>query len=327
MDANDLLARLGRRADDESVEQVFVELRTRRRPRLASEEDNEFRSWVLIRRRGIELGFMDEAYLRASERPKGSRGRRPLVLYQVYFYTRRDDISDFSGRLPFNLQWMDSREVVRRKLAHESTRRSYLKDAWDLTGYRMIVDYKPQGKAIDMVVCELRLTPWAEKGRRQPSLGASDFIPLFGLPASSPVLREKLRPLDLMQRIKEEEDDHAVDFRSECGINLYFTASKNLRLKRRATLAKSGDMVLGAVRFLGPRELNAREWKGELPFHLSFEDSQEALANKVGRAPDNQEDDFFQGFAEWHFSDFTLHVMYSNMANRVIRVMVTAPGY
>lgn len=328
MDADAILTLLGRPSHDAAIENIFTELPTRRRPWLDPEAENEFRDWVLIRRRGIELGFIDEAYLLARDGGHRARKKASLVLFQVYFYTQRDDIASFAGNLPFSLRWNDSQDVVRRKLApYDSRRRSYLKDVWDLPDYRLIVDYKKGGHAIDRVVCELVPAPWPEKGRRQPDLRALDFISLFGMPASSPILHQRLQPLDLLARMEEDEDDHAVDFLLDCGLTLSFTASKNLRLKKRTVLSKSDDMVLGAVRFLGQRELDAREWKGELPFHLSFHDSQQVILNKVGHPCTDRGDDYFQGFVEWQFPDYTLHVMYSNMANLAIRIMLTAPGF
>ncbi|MFY9268387.1 MAG: hypothetical protein WAO55_01420 [Candidatus Manganitrophaceae bacterium] len=328
MDSDQLLALMKRRDDDPAVEAAFVTLRTRRRPVLDPEDDEAFLDWVLVRRQGVELGFADEVYFQAGEKSKRRRKGAPLILFQIYFYTQRDDddIKEFTGRLPFGLQWSDNRDQARQKLfRHESTRRSHLKDVWELPGYRMTVGYKKGNKAIDSIVCEVGLNPWPEKGRVQPTLGISDWPPLFGLPSSSSTLRERLHPLDLDEKI--EEDEHELDFRYECGLELYFTQSKNLKLGRRRVLTKGQDLVFGAVRFYRSRELDARQWIGELPFQLSFDDTQQRMIEKVGRPPDEQDDDDLEGFGLWYFEGYSLHVYYSNMDNRLYRVTLMAPGY
>ena len=140
MDANQLLALLGRRADDAAVEEVFVALRTRRRPELDPEDRDSIDDWVLVRKKGVELGFTDEAYFHVGEKWQRRRQGTGLLLHQVYFYNKHDDIADFAGSLPFGLTWSDTRKDVRRKLGkYNSTRRSYRTDTWELPEFRMIV--------------------------------------------------------------------------------------------------------------------------------------------------------------------------------------------
>src|SRR3972149_4368906 len=123
MNAEQLIALLGNHADDTAVESAFVELRTQRRPELDPEDRDSMRDWVLIRRKGVELGFVDEVFYQAGEARRRRRKGVPLILSQVYFYTARDDIANFSGDLPLGLKWSDNRDQVRRKLVqYESTR-------------------------------------------------------------------------------------------------------------------------------------------------------------------------------------------------------------
>jgi hypothetical protein len=327
MNSDRILALLGYQADVPSVEAVFADLDTRRRPALDPEDRDAFLDWVLVRRKGVELGFVDEVFFQAGTKWKRRRKDVPLVLWQVYFYTARKDIADFTGKLPFGLCWSNDRNVVRQKLAvFQPTSRLYLKDTWDVPGYRLIVDYKQGGKAINTIVCQLQLHPWPEEGRIEPSLSVADWLSMFGLPATSTLLRDRLRPLDLEARI-EAGEEREVDFIFECGLQIFFTESKELRLVKKPALTKMNEPVLGAVRFLRSRELDGRKWKGELPFRLSFDDTQQRMLDKIGLPPDEQEDEDFDGFALWHFPEFSLHVLYSNMENQLLRVTFMAPGY
>jgi hypothetical protein len=328
MNAEDLIALLGLNADDPVVEAVFLKARTRRRPQLDSENPDDVFTWVLVRRQGVELGFVDEVYFKAGEPWKRRRKGVPLILWQVYFYAQRDDVAEDKGKLPFGIEWSDNRDQVRHKLAQfESTRRSYIRDAWDLPAFRMTVDYRKEGKSTDNIVCYLEASSWPEKERIQPQLGFADWLHLLRLPASSPVLRERLRPLDLAKRIERDDDDHEVDFRYECGLELIFVGAENLkRTKQMAPSNRSGN-VLGGVRLLRSRELDARQWKGDLPFGLLFDDTQQRMLEKVGRQPDEQEDEGLGGYALWHFPEVSLHVLYSNLKNHLLRVTIGAPGF
>ena len=60
---------------------------------------------------------------------------------------------------------------------------------------------------------------------------------------------------------------------------------------------------------------------------LSFDDTQLAMIKKVGRPPDDQEDEDFEGYALWHLPEFSLHVGYDNIENHLLRVTLMAPGY
>jgi hypothetical protein len=328
VDAESLVDLLGRSLREPGFEQVFAALRTRQRPALDPTDRDEMYDWLLVRRQGVELGFVDEVYFTAGPKWKRRRDPNALVLCQIYFYTQREDISTFGGRLPYGLEWRDNRSQVRRKLAAlESRARHYRKDVWDTPEFRMVVDYKKAGQTIDSILCERHIQPWPEEGRRQPVLDMAGWVSLFGMPASSPELKQKLRPLDVLKRIDEEDEDHEIDFIFDCGLEMYFTEAKNLKLKSRPVPTKRKDLVFGAARFLRSRDLDGRQWAGDLPFALRFDDTQETLFTKVGRKPDAQEDEDFSGFALWHFPEASLHVMYSNVENHLMRVMIMAPGF
>lgn len=328
MDGDPLVGLLGHVSSDTSVETALVEMRTRRRPELDPEDRDALRDWVLIRRQGVELGFVDAAYYHAEEKRRRRKKETPLVLDQVYFYTERDDIETFPGRLPMGLEWSDNRQRVRRKLdAHESPARLYNKDVWDFSDYRMTVAYKDGDKAIDSIVCRLDLDPWPEEGRMQPTLSVSEWVSLFGMPATSPAIQERLLPLKLAKRMRDEDEEREVDFRYECGLELYFVESKELKLKARPMLTKSSNLIFGGAKFYRSRYLDARQYLGELPFRLSFDDTQDTLFSKVGRTPDEQGDDKFDGYALWRFPEYSLHVLYSNMDNYLVQITLGAPGF
>jgi hypothetical protein len=328
MDADQLIPLLGRRADDPAIESAFRTLRTLRRPELDPEDRDAMRDWVLIRRAGIELGFIDSVYFKAGDPLKRRRPGVPILLNQIYLYRDRDDISEFVGRLPYGLQWSDDRAQARARLqAWEATRRSYLTDVWDTPECRLVLAYRDQDAEVDNLLCMIKAHDWPEEGRVQPSISIADWTASFGLAASSALLQQRLQPLDLAARRTQGDDPHEVDFRTECGLELYLSDPRDLPHRAAPYGPQGRGSVLAAVQFLASREYDARQWAGELPFGLSFEDSQEAILAKVGRPPVEQEDEQFEGMALWRFPELGLEVRYNNVENRLVRIMILAPGY
>lgn len=328
MDADQLIELLGRHANDRLVESAFNTLHTRRRPELDPLDRDALRDWVLVRRAGVELGFVDAVYFQAGDPLQRRRPGVPLILNQLYFYRDRDDIQPFQGRLPFALDWSDNRDQVRQKMQPwESSLRAYLTDVWDTPECRIVVAYRDQDRAIDNILCLIPIQDWPEDGRVQPQLTVADWSASFGLAVSSTLLRQRLAPLDLASAVAASDDPNELDFRQQCGLELYLSDPSELAHRAAPHGPQGPGEVLAAVQFLRTREFDARQWAGELPFGLSFDDTQQSLFAKVGQPPVEHEDDQFTGTARWHLSDFSLEVLYNNVENHLVRIMIMAPGY
>jgi hypothetical protein len=256
---------------DGRVDAALKTLGTVATPSLDEDDPDQHYDWVLIRKKGVELGFADAAYF--AGRPRMLWRHEGLILNQITFYSNtREGVSAFTGELPHGLAMTDSRASVRAKLAaFEGTRRSYLTDCWNIDNYRLIVAYRPQDSGLDSVHIKLPIAPLDDTLRRQPDLDIWAWPKLFGHAASSEALRTALAPLDVLGRIKEDDDEHEVDFIDECGLTLYF--EKAGKLRDVASAGRSKGLVFGAVKFYRARDLDARQYGGELPFGLTFDDS------------------------------------------------------
>ncbi|MHA7116289.1 hypothetical protein ACX0KM_19355 [Pseudomonas promysalinigenes] len=311
MNASDLTSLFGVASDDERIIQLFEKLSTLRRPRQPDRANYEYYDWVLVRKLGLELGFVDEEYQAATERFRWGHGK--LLLAQAYFYSGNDEIRKYSGNLPKGLRFSDTREQANTKLSKfESTRRSYLNDTWDLDDYRITVSYKANDQAIDKLVCRLIPAPIKQTIQATPP-ALEKIYNSFGQNINNREFRD-LWPTSLADQDHEiSENPTKLDLRESLGASLTFINSKTGLLFHSITLHRNRDQ-------------ESQGWKGQLPLNLDFEDSPLTLFSKISAPPASQGNSNLTGHAVWHFNDYTLHVLYSNIDNRLIRVNLITPG-
>lgn len=312
VDAERLISYFGSPSDFLETESVWSELNTLDRPEHPEAGELRYYDWVLVRRKGIELGFVDSEYDAGAEPFRWGHG--DMVLSQLYLYAGHADIQRFQGVMPFGLQWQDTREQVRARLfGYESSRHSHVTDAWDVPGYRLTVVYADDGDSLSRIVCRrlpAALAPRVALVLPQlrdllGSLGESVAAPSFALMWQSGYWSK--------DHISAAYADGEIDLNSTCGLTL-------------RTESDSADPILRSVTFHRNRDQEGSGWRGELPAGLDFEDSPQELFRKLNAAPVQQADSALTGYGVWHLTDYTLHVLYSNVDNRLIRVKVLAPG-
>lgn len=260
----------------------------------------------------MELGFTEAAY-QSGIGPVRGWGHGELLFTQVYFYSRRKDIEDYSGVLPFGLMWNDSRQQARAKLDDfEASRHSSETDTWDVPGYRLTAVYADRGEQLNRVVCRVLPDPLPVPAHvHAPSL--KTVVESLGEPISEIRLRIEWRDVLNADRIAESEESGAVDMLQDVGVSIGLAATESGGIVRSVTLHRNRDQ-------------DSTGWQGELPFGLSFEDSPEELFSKVRVPPAQQESSELTGHAVWHLPACSLHVLYSNVDNRLIRVKLMSPG-
>jgi hypothetical protein len=326
MSATDLLGLLGRPASEPGIRFALAEFGITSAPALPAPEppadEQEWFDWLISGRWGIEFGFEDQAYFLAQE--PALRGNLPLLLTQLYFYCDHPGVQPYQGDLPFGLLRTDNRAEVRRKLREIDARRRFnIRDVWDMPRFRMIVSYAPDDAGIASILCLLPIRPWPVTQDETTLLPrTAQLAGLLGQTAAAPALRQVLAPLGLAPFAFDGSRVGKWQLRHAYGFELSFVDPE-----ATDTNAEADDLpVLGSVRFYRDRDLDSYGWKGELPFALDFNDSQDVLLEKVGHPPDMRQDSDLHGFALWHFPQFSLHVMYSNLENQLRRVTLMQPG-
>jgi hypothetical protein len=305
----------GAQVDSSDVQALFHELGTLRRPALPEDDEYICHDWVLIRRKGVELGFTDSQYQQGGARSLWRHG--DLILTQVYFYAGQPNVEPYRGELPFGLVWSDDRNAARAKLhIFESTLHSHVSDTWDVGNYRLTVAYLQNGLRIDRIACRMLPAPMPQTGRRMVSRW-QDLVAAFGETLRSRAF-QALWPLSLTEDdVLDVEEDGELDLRQTFGATLAFVPSTSGPTFRSITLHRE-------------RDLESVGWRGELPHSLSFEDDPSTLFGKLARhsrfPPVQHRDASLTGHAVWHFEDHTLHVLYSNVDNRLLRIKLIAPG-
>lgn len=312
LDAGKLLNYLGSPSDVLEAESIWSELNTLDRPEQAEPGEQRYYDWVLVRRKGLELGFVDSEYNAGAARFRWGHGH--MTLAQLYLYSGHADVQRFHGAMPFGLRWEDGCTEARARLSEfESSRHSHLTDAWDVPGYRLTVVYSDDGTSLVRVVCRRLPDPLDPTTAMSPP-PLQDLLQALGQSVANPSFAS-IWPHGFWSReqIAEARDEGEVDLNPACGLTL-------------KTESDRGDPLLRSVTFHRNRDQEGSGWRGELPAGLAFEDSPEELFRKLSIAPLQQADTALTGYGVWDLPDFTLHVLYSNVDNRLIRVKVLAPG-
>lgn len=320
--ANNIIKLFGSEVDDEQIEQLWNELNTLNRPTVDPEDYDEDKDndglrrmdWVLVRKKGIELGFTEYYYQQTSDFELWGEG--PLILTQVYFYSDQanDEVQGYQGVLPHRLFFADSRDSARQKMVEfQHTLHSNLSDTWDTDRYRINIQYT-ENNTINSMMCYQRMTPLVSEALVTPP-NLSDIIKTFGLSvldtALSSLWTESGR-FDKEQIMSIREFNH-LDLSQTYGITLHFTDSK----------LHAG--LLKAITFHRNRDDDSIGWSGELPFDLDFDDDPITLAKKVNVAP-IQHLDLDVGYRVWNLPEYTLHIVYNNIDNRLIRIKIIEKG-
>ncbi|SUB81860.1 Uncharacterised protein [Pragia fontium] len=307
----------GEDIDEDAVQHLFRQLNTLNRPSLDPIDDIEVRyfDWVLVKRKGVELGFTDFYYHYTADFDLWGLG--DLLLTQVYFYSAKgtEDTLPFTGELPYNLTFDDTQGVARDKLeSFEYNRHSFLSDTWDVEGYRLNVQYTPEG-TIGCVICLLIPPPLKQDVH-------------LSNPALSTII-EKLgqSPFDV-QFIQLWQDDNEFTLEQENEIKIY--RRLNLKQTLGVSLLFTGlqhAALFKSIIFYSDREEGAIQWNGELPFGITFSDDMLALLKKINGVLIDSIDLKDISRRVWNLPEYTLFILYSNVENRIMQLEIIAKGY
>lgn len=319
--ASDISAILGLAETDPRLEDQFRNFGVADYPKIHDSQatvdvtTTGIQDWIGNNSVGIEFGFGDEAAFIGLDASDSGSGQR--ILTEIYFYCHHPAVRPYPWQLPFGLNLCDDRQVVRAKLAKlEPTRRSYVFDTWELDAFRMTISYANGGTCIGFIICMMRYEPSLPFEQGLASLPMiKTVIALFGKRIDDQTLRSIFVSFGLDRQLRSDSEE-LVDFRSTYGFDLRFSTLKPSMSVR----------VLSQIMCYRDREFDARGWRGDLPFGITFDDSPETLDIKIGQPPHDRVDEDFTGFAVWHFSAYSLCIYYSIMENMVLRVRILAPG-
>jgi len=313
-------------SDSPTIEHILDTLETCRRPRITRNDDRKWFDWLLIRRKGIELGFVNRSYFEAT--PEDEWGRGHSLIFQVYLYTSNfndnPEILAYTGQLPHGLKFTDSRAQAQKKLSNYIRYESQQTDCWHTENYRLHIRYTPSRNSIESLALSLPLHPFPEEGRIPCNISCQDWINLFGADIDSEVINRAVAPLDIRQRMLDSDDEREADFTFESGFEMYFEES--IKTRRTNNQNKQG-LVLAAAKFFRARERDARQWAGELPYGLSFSDGPLKALEKIKTPPAIREESRLTGYFLWHFATHSLHILYSTFDNQLMRVTLMTPNY
>lgn len=315
MDPGSLISLIGMTSIDEEVEAALRYFKIRRRPRIEVDEDDldgpivESRDWVINSRAGVEFGFEDEASFHGYDAIRYDP--YSMLLTQIYFYGEHEGVDHYKGRLPFEIMMSDSRGIVREKMsAWEGTRRSYIRDVWELPECRLTVSYVQDGQRIGFILLGLRreAMPPLDVSIAMPDI--QDIIESLGTDIQSPDFQNLFHQFPLSRYQEDWELYLKIDLRELYGFELRF----------------QDDLGLSHVIFYREHEMGTRGWQGLLPCSLEFDDSPETILSKISQPPVVHSDELFIGNALWSFDSHSIRANYSTMKNFLLSLELLAPG-
>jgi len=329
INGNDLVALLGKPADDPDVVAALKHHGVRWPPEIEIEDDddpNVVPDWYVWRpagAAGIEFGFQDSAHLLAQ--PREERGHSPLVLSSVCFYGEHAGVSPFAGVLPYGLELGDGRDVVRKKLTPlECAPRSHRRDVWDPKTHRIIAYHVPRRDNILSLLFKLALLPWPPLDEKAPHLPTvAESIALFGQAWHSEDMRKLFFPLGLDKCGHDIALHRYANLRDERGLELHFYRD---RTRSPESPIRDKGAGLAAVKYFRSRDQDGRGWAGERPKGLTFDLAYPQVVAVIGRDPDAGQDEPLDGHGPWHFKEMSLHVQYNNVDNLLDCISVFRPG-
>jgi hypothetical protein len=334
---------LGRDASDAVVEATMTELGTLRRPYIGDEKTWEMDpsgrpfSWVKVYGKGVEFIFCDTAYYEAKPLQERLSGDFTLTGLGYYKPGGWNDFTAPAKDLPFGLTFNDQRETARHKLLqYEGTRRSYIRDLWDVGWCELIVQYGTDNGSIERVMCTLPMKPWPAAGRTSLNVTPETWIALLGSPLDDPELSRVLAPINLRAAFaaKPLAKEVALDFKSQCGLVTSFVTSDRVNVRQTGIGQPGGqDAFLALAGFHAERDQDiSRRWTGPLPFGIEFNDAPDIAYAKVGVPAHDQIENREKPWAAasaafWHFKNWVLRVCVDTDRNCVRHVSIIDRKY
>lgn len=311
MDGNRLLTLLGHPHSDPDVRATLEALRIGRDPEVLHNDDDDMmpqtQDFFGNLHLGIEFGFEDEASFRGLHPDEIGKG--PMLMTHIYFFVDHDGTTPFEGTLPFGISAEDTNEEVRARMASiEPNRRSYIRDVWDHSKYRVIASYTEDLKLGFLVVMTPPKTVAVdpEDVARLPSSGR--IFGFLGVDIDDRELQMALRSLQFADALTEIGDGLRASLASQYGLTLDF----------RRDLSAPG-LLLHSVTFERDDAANNPRWPLELPHGIDFDMSPALLFERLG-LPVGKFEDEFTGRANWLYATHELRVVYSTMDNYILEV-------
>ncbi|MDR1850389.1 MAG: SMI1/KNR4 family protein [Zoogloeaceae bacterium] len=314
--ASDIIALLGKPINDPAVASLLREqFGTKSRPE-TDYENGQYFGWLYAPDKGFSLLFSDSEYRKGGDSALWGSGE--LCLNIAAFYVATQNSPTFQGKLPFGLDFSDSKATARRKMSpYEATRHSFITDTWDTEGFRVNIFYSDNYSSIKRVVC---LLPEGAVVRK--------------LPLTYPTVNQLLNALDkgvrdpLFTGLWREEDNEKIQKSvSEMSVSEDWSESVLLDESYGVDLYFNEEEQVWAIVLCGNRYFNSVDWEGELIQGLDFDDSPEMAFQKFQREPDEREDDMENsiGYATWRFPAFDVKIVYSHESNRIYRIALRSP--
>ncbi len=326
LNADHLVALLGREATHEAIEGFFIQHAVRRRPVLDRPAKSPYDVTFHMRQLGITFIFQEYNYIHNHAIRSHGKSKKLLLTGILLSSGIENVIRPFSGTLPFGLEWHDDRVSVRKKMnSFEARLRVHKRDCWWFDDYRMTVSYQPgdinepQTTGVFEVLFSSYLPPTEKRHQHLHHPSIRTLQSLFGKSVRDREFAAAFADLNYEDIVRWSKEDTAVDLQLQYGFQVYFDQDKP---------AEDGTPSFGGITFYRDRYGPSAEWLGELPYDIQYNDTPEQVLKKVPAVADLYEDTTaLWGVIKWYLPQYLLWVNFDNLVNYVETVSILAPGY
>jgi hypothetical protein len=165
VDSNALIAVLGKKFDDNSVQTIVDELKIKGAPKAKPKEPDDY---LEAKGEGIQLAFTDGDYLEGRKVPRYGNADMIVTRATLYAADGEPGYKAFRGTLPGGARVSDSPEQLVAKLGaptkvYEDEGVVYTR-SWKTDSYSMTFSYDPQG---NVKYVQINLPAYLDRVRRK----------------------------------------------------------------------------------------------------------------------------------------------------------------
>jgi hypothetical protein len=254
-----------------------------------------------------------------------------LILSRLSFLINYDQgFAPYTKKLPYGIQATDSYQQLQARF-NEPVKLlkagGFVEKAiWHYKDLQIIVSFLNGGnniKIISFIPCLKTNYQTADDVNTAPRL--AQLSSFFGSEWNNKNLLEPFAKLGLDFSFSEVKKYGEIDFKKSHGIELYFLTGDKFPVDIYTKLDPKKYYFSG-FRVRSYLDFKSKQFAGELPWGIDWEASPAVVESFIKAKPTKSVLDELDGYQEWPTDKGLLHILYTLLEDRILRVSVYANG-